>query len=129
LRLKLIYPHEHVSRPVLSSVVLRTGIPLNILEAKVTHSSAELTVEVPGGRLEVEKVASAFKVEGVTVKVIEKAALVDGEKCVSCGACISPCPVGAIKWEEDLSVTIKEEKCIRCRICVDTCPMHAITIL
>lgn len=113
---------------MLSSVVLRTGVPINILEAKVTPSSAELTIEVPGGKLEVEKVASAFEAEGVTVKIIAKTAWIDNEKCVSCGACISPCPVEAIKQKPDWSVTIDEEKCIRCRICVNACPMRAIVI-
>lgn len=129
MKLKVIYPHGYVSKPVLSSVILRTGIPINVLEAKVTSSSAELTVEVPGGKQEVERVVSAFQGEGVTVKVIEKTTWVDGEKCVSCGACLSPCPVGAIKQEADLSITIDEGKCVRCRICVDACPMRAITIL
>ena len=38
------------------------------------------------------------------------------ESCVACGACITECPVEAIK----------AETCIDCRACADTCPSEAI---
>ena len=46
------------------------------------------------------------------------------KECVSCGACISTCPVEAIK--EGTPYTIDPEKCIDCGACVSCCPTGAI---
>lgn len=53
---------------------------------------------------------------------------VDKNKCISCGACISICPVNAIRFGEDGKAEIDESKCIRCGSCEATCPVTAIKI-
>jgi NAD-dependent dihydropyrimidine dehydrogenase PreA subunit len=47
------------------------------------------------------------------------------ESCVACGACITECPVEAIK-EGDPIYTIDAETCIDCGACADSCPNEAI---
>jgi len=47
------------------------------------------------------------------------------ESCVACGACITECPVEAIK-EGDPIYVIDAETCIDCGACADTCPSEAI---
>jgi len=127
LKLKVIYDKAHVNRPVLASVVTRTGALLNILEAHVSPSGGEVVVDVLD-EAQVGRVVEAFKEEGVVVKELTKHLEVDVERCIACGACISPCPVGAIRLEGEV-VEVDEGKCVRCQACVKACPMRAIKLL
>jgi len=45
--------------------------------------------------------------------------------CVSCGACVSECPVDAIV--EGSSVYEIKDDCIDCGVCVSACPVDAIS--
>lgn len=45
--------------------------------------------------------------------------------CISCGACESECPMGAISQGEDTYV-IDPETCINCGACASVCPSGAI---
>ena len=53
--------------------------------------------------------------------------MVDEKKCITCGACISICPVGAIKIVDN-KATINPKKCIKCNSCAQFCPVGAIEI-
>lgn len=127
MKLKVIYNKEHVGRPVLATVVIKTGELINILEASITPRGGEIVVDVlnEGG---VERVIEAFKEEGVVVKELTKQLEVDVARCIACGACASPCPVGAIRVEGGV-VKVEEERCVRCQACVYACPMRAIRLL
>ncbi len=47
------------------------------------------------------------------------------DACLSCGACASACPVGAIS-EGDGKFEIDASACISCGSCAGTCPANAI---
>ncbi len=51
---------------------------------------------------------------------------IDNEKCMGCAACLSVCPVGAIKIENGKAVI--GEECIDCGVCISQCPVDAITL-
>lgn len=53
-------------------------------------------------------------------------ALVDNNKCLACGGCISVCPEDAISWMGYKAI-VDKENCISCRICISTCPIGAIS--
>lgn len=53
--------------------------------------------------------------------------MVDESKCISCGACVSICPVNAIKIEKG-KAKINTKKCIKCGSCAQFCPVGAIKI-
>ena len=54
--------------------------------------------------------------------------MVDKKKCISCGACVEICPVGAISFDSDGKANIDQNKCIKCGSCEATCPVSAIKI-
>ncbi len=55
-------------------------------------------------------------------------AVVDTEKCNSCGTCIDRCQVKAI-IEKDDAVVVRLEKCIGCGLCVTGCPTQAASLV
>ncbi len=47
------------------------------------------------------------------------------DTCVSCGACASECPVGAIA-EAETQYVINADECIDCGACEGVCPTDSI---
>ncbi len=55
-------------------------------------------------------------------------AVIDPDRCVGCGACITRCQVAAISDEEGRS-KVDRARCIGCGLCVTGCPSGAATLL
>jgi ferredoxin len=125
VRILLRFSEEIVEEPITSQIILELKVPINIIAAHVNSKGGEVLAEVPDAVL--DKVVKAFRKRGATVS-IPKLIEVDSEKCVSCGACVTLCPVEAITIDEDASVVFDKEKCIGsiCSACVDACPARAI---
>ena len=51
-------------------------------------------------------------------------AYVISDDCISCGACESECPGGAISMGDD-HYQINADECISCGACAGTCPVGA----
>ncbi len=126
VKLKLIYDPESASKPILSQVVLKTGVAINILEARTEPTAGELVVDVPTTGEKLREVVSAFREHGVIVKEIMYAVELDRDRCIACGACISPCPTQAISFDENWDVVIDDSKCVRCGLCATICPVKAL---
>lgn len=77
------------------------------------------------------------------INIIDGVAVVDKEKCVACGKCISECPKGFIEFvnydscyavacsskdKGPVCMKICETSCIGCGLCVKTCESGAITV-
>ena len=126
MKARLVFDKQRTAEPIISSVILTTKVPINILRASVDERGGEVLIELPDERADVA--VSAFKQKGVGVQVggfIE----ILRERCIDCGHCITICPVEAIAAEKDLTVNIDAQKCINCGACIDCCPTRAITML
>jgi Fe-S-cluster-containing hydrogenase component 2 len=125
VRILLRFSENIVEEPITSQIILELKVPINIITAHVNSKGGEVLAEVPDEAL--DKVVKAFRKRGATVS-IPKLIEVDSEKCISCGACITLCPVEAITMDEDAAVVFNKEKCLgsTCSACVDACPARAI---
>ncbi len=128
MRVKLTYSHGVVEKPILASVVLKTGVLINILEAKVNAQKGELIISIPATGEKLEEVLNLFREAGVQIQEFAETLRIDREKCTSCGACISPCPTRALRFKDDWTLEFDEEKCVACGICVTACPVKAISL-
>lgn len=126
MKLRLTYTHKETAHPVLARTILKTNVPINILEAQMTPESGQMIVDAPVSNQKLKEIVSAFEAEGVKVQEIISTITIDFNRCISCGACVSPCPVSAITQKPDWDVEYDESKCIRCKVCVDACPVRAI---
>jgi Fe-S-cluster-containing hydrogenase component 2 len=123
MKARLKFGKDRTPKPIISSVILKTRAPINILRAEIDESSGEVLIEVPDEKA--KKTFEAFKQMGVEVKVGGFIELLR-EKCIDCGHCITVCPVEAISAKKDLTVVVDPQKCINCGACVDCCPTRAI---
>ena len=125
VRILLRFSEKIVEEPIISQIILKLKVPINIITAHVNSKGGEVLAEVPDEAL--ETLVREFRKRGATVS-IPKLIEVDSEKCVSCGACMTLCPVEAIMMDADASVVFNKEKCLgsTCSACVDACPSRAI---
>jgi len=128
MRVRLIYSPDVVEKPILAEIILKTGLPINILEAKVNAQKGELVVSIPSAGKKLEEILTMFREAGVQVQKFTKVLQIDYERCTSCGACISPCPTQALRFGPDWTLEFDEEKCVACQTCVNACPVKAITL-
>jgi len=124
----LRFDNEKVHEPVTSRVILEEKIPINIMSAYINQQGGEILLDVEAENA--ERLAKAFRKYGVTVDVprlIEK----DENSCMSCGACVSLCPMKALVFGTGYKVELIEAKCngVTCSLCVDACPVRAIRLL
>jgi len=125
VRILLKFAGKIVEEPITSKIILKLKVPINIITAHIDSKGGEILADVPEESL--QKVIKAFREEGATVSIPELIE-VEKEECVSCGACVTLCPVEAITFDEENSIVFNKEKCVgsTCSICVDACPARAI---
>ncbi|MEM1994146.1 MAG: 4Fe-4S binding protein [Nitrososphaerales archaeon] len=129
MKVKLRYSHEVASKPILAEIILKTGLLINILEAKLTPKEGEMVIDIATQGSALKNALQQLRSSGL--EVIELRSLVEVDKglCISCGACISPCPSKAISFDENLDIEIDAKRCIGCGICVKACPRRAIQLI
>lgn len=125
VRILLRFSENIVEEPITAQIILELKVPINIITAQVDSKGGEVLAEVPDKSL--NKVIKAFRKRGAKVS-IPKLIEIDSEECISCGACITLCPVEAITLDNDALVVFNEEKCLgsTCSACVEACPLRAI---
>ena len=57
----------------------------------------------------------------------DKTLKIDEKLCISCGACVSTCPFGALKMDGP-KVVVDVDRCTLCGACAGSCPVTAIKL-
>lgn len=126
MKIMLHVTPDIVQKPLIAEVILETGVALNIDRANVDATSGEIVLDVEDSKSDV--VCNAFKKRGVVVSALSQPVIRDEDECVNCGACVSVCPTGVFRYEDDWSVPMDSSKCIQCGTCIDMCPHQALRL-
>lgn len=126
MKLLLRFSPEMIKSPIISEIILETGVKLNINKANIAPSGGEIVVDI--SRDKVDDILDAFKRRDVDATLLEHPVIRDDERCVNCGACISICPADVFEFKKDWSVNPDDDKCVRCGVCVWGCPLCALSL-
>ncbi|MCL2141717.1 MAG: 4Fe-4S binding protein [Methanimicrococcus sp.] len=125
MKLKITFPEERVKSPVLSEVVLKTGILVSIISTHVDSSGGEMIIEITDHNFETIK--KELTERGASVTILSALILRNKNECVECGGCISVCPAGVFAFDKDWNLTDDTQKCIKCGLCIGMCPHQALS--
>ena len=103
--------------------ILRHEISFNILRFSTSSSGITMLLDIPDEKI--EKITESLKKNNIIVNKKGRV-IIDQEKCIDCGACISLCPTDALSTDTEDKLVFSEEKCMGCLLCLDSCPRQAI---
>lgn len=105
------------------NLILAQNISANILKFSTGRSGINLLLDIPEDKI--ISITEELKKNDVIVNKKGRV-IVDIEKCIDCGGCISLCPTDALHMDERELLEYSLEKCIGCLLCIDSCPRYAI---
>lgn len=124
----LHFGNDLVNRPIMSTLIRKYGVDVNILEARITpNEEGTMFVQIIGDDENIDKAFGYLVSTGVRVTVKPKRLVWREELCTSCGACVGHCLPKALDVDPDTKkVAYDEEKCIACMLCLPVCPYGAV---
>ncbi len=105
------------------NVILEQHISVNILKFSTGRSGINLLLDIPEDKI--ASITEALQKNDIIVNKKGRV-IIEIEKCIDCGACVSLCPTDALHMDEKELLEYSLEKCIGCLICIDACPRFAI---
>ena len=87
-----------------------------------------MVVELTGERSDYDKGIQYLTDTGVQIQALSRDITRNEERCTSCGACVTICPVNCFTLEKNRKITFKGEKCIACGVCILACPPRAMEV-
>jgi len=103
--------------------ILKHDVSFNILKFSTRPEGVNLLLEVPEEKI--KSITDSLKKNNINVNKKGRI-IVDLDKCIECGACISLCPTDALHLNTEEQLEFSYEKCIGCLLCLDSCPRYAI---
>jgi len=105
------------------NLILAQNISANILKFSTGKSGTNLLLDIPEDKI--ISITEELKKNDVIVNKKGRV-IVDIEKCIDCGGCVSLCPTDALHMDDRELLEYSLEKCIGCLLCIDSCPRYAI---
>ncbi len=120
-----------VEKPVTYYLIKKYDLWINILQARFEPSlGGKLVIELRGEKKQLDQAFAYLKEQNIRVDFLEEEISWDKLKCNHCGACVSICPVGALKMNrETYYLEFNYQDCVVCGYCTDACPVQAIEII
>ena len=126
----LSFPSPVSGSPMISELVRRFDLTVNILKAQITpRKEGYMTLELFGTEEHYKDGVAYLREKGI--KVASAAQKIDrsDEACVHCGTCIAICPSDALSLDpETREVVFDKERCAACGLCTRVCPMRAMHV-
>ena len=125
----LHYPKEHTEKPIISNLIKRHDLTVNISRARIGQDEeGTMVIEISGKKENLDAGFNYLRDLGVTFKPVSMVVLRTDEKCTHCSACTVICPSGALVIEDrkSMKVSFIQDKCIACGLCIPACPYHAM---
>ncbi|MFO7568321.1 MAG: EFR1 family ferrodoxin [Smithellaceae bacterium] len=108
------------NRPDAQDMLRVTEFALRIREKLIAFENTPKTVSVPGKQPYQPYYRPKDK-DGNSVAIHKVVPKTSGD-CISCGLCVSLCPMGSIDADDE---SIMTGICIKCCACIKNCPMEA----
>jgi len=126
----LRFTSSTVEKPITYQLIKKYDLWINILQAKFEPGlGGKLVIELRGDSKQIDKGFAYLKDQKVKVDFLEQEVFWNENRCNHCGACISICPVGALKMNEEYHLEFNYQDCVVCGYCADACPVQAIEII
>ncbi len=124
----LRFPGERVGEPVISRLVRRRDVEVNILHARIEPSEeGRMLAMLEGEAEELDGAVGDLLDLGVDVIPTESSFIWRRDRCVHCGACAGICPSGAFSLDGgSFDVSFELAKCIACGLCAQACYYGAV---
>ena len=130
VKLSIIYPVNKVTQPVVSTLIKKYNLEVNILHADVSLTKVgTLVADISGEDADVDAALQYLSDAEVEYKLFTRKLIWDEARCVHCGACTAVCPFGALSMGgDDWSLAFDREKCVVCGLCTKACPLSVMSL-
>jgi ferredoxin len=127
-KIVLHFPPRVVNRPIISTLVKRYDLEVNILKASISpREEGLLVVELSGTDEALNEGLGNLASMGVTIQPLSQDIVRNEERCTHCGACVTVCPTGALAMMPgSMKVAFDSNKCVACEACIPACPVRAM---
>ena len=124
----LNFPKSLIDRPIISELIKRNGIEINILQAYITpEEDGRMFVIFKGKQESIDKALAYIEQIGLTAILPAQNLYWHEDLCVHCGACVGQCPSHAFTLhEESAKIEFHAPQCIACELCIPACGYGAL---
>jgi len=130
IKISIIYPVNHITAPIVSTLIKKYNLEINILHADISAIKVgTLVADVSGRKADIDAALQYIEQAGVEYKIFTNKLIWNEEKCVHCGACTAVCPSSALTMsKQDWTLQFSREKCLVCGLCVKACPLSVMSL-